>query len=92
MRDQRTSPATTAQRLVADTANALRARLRKSRQYVSPRLNDYAGRRRGRATAEGLALLTATMIEAGDTEAEVASLFALLGARLYAEHTRGKAS
>jgi hypothetical protein len=71
--------ATKAARLaVAETARVIRARLRASRRPVDPQVDEYAGRRRGVRTADGLRFLAATMIGGGYSAAEAKEMGALL--------------
>lgn len=92
MRGSRSSTTKAARRIVAETANELRAKLRRSRDYVSPRLQAYAGQRRGSRMAEGLTLLTASMVDAKMTQDEARERFARMGASLYDVEVRDRAA
>lgn len=92
MRGSRSSTTKAARRIVAETANELRAKLRRSRDYVSPRLQAYAGRRRGKMMAEGLTLLTESMVDAKLSQDEARDRFAHIGASLYDEAVRSRAA
>lgn len=87
----RESTARKARIVVADTARSLRARLRASRRYVSPQLDEYASRKRGSRTADGLLLFAAWALEASTDAESAAQLVAEMGQRIVAEVARDRA-